>query len=174
MGYYRMLPNRRVLVPHKISFDDVFGDQSHITVDRKPPFQPISRTTPTMQLSDLNRNRHHLQEVEFVQLLSSLLIRAIQIHKKHERIIPGPFAYQSDSSSNFTDALSISQMQLHSPLNLEQSSFYLPNRLPPIIKERPSSAQIARMKTDAQLRAKRAGENFEEEKMIDFWIYILI
>jgi hypothetical protein len=156
IGYYRSMPNRRVLIPHKISFDDIFADQSHMTVDRKTPFRTVSRTATTMHLSDLNRNKYHLQEVEFVQLLSSLVIRAIQVHKKYEKFIPGPFSH-TDSSMIFTDALTISQMQLHSPTSLEQANFYMSTRLPPIIKKRPSSAQIARMKSDVQIRAKRTG-----------------
>lgn len=164
MGYYRMRPNRPVLVPHKISFDDVFGDQSHITVDRKTQFRSTSFTATTMHLSDLNRNKRHLHEVEFVQLVSSLVIRSIQIHRKHERFIPGTFSSTADSTISFTDALSISQMQLHSPTNLDQANYYTPDRLPPIIKERPPSAQFSRMKTDAQAKAKRTGVNLRKAK----------
>jgi hypothetical protein len=158
VGYYRMIPNRPVLVPHKISFGDVFGDQSHITVDRKTPLRSSTFQTSTMHLSDLNRNKHHLQEVEFVQLLSSLVIRSIQIHKKHDRFIPGPFSsLNTDSMNSFTDALSISQMQLHASTNLPQTNFFVSNKLPPIGRERPSSPQMARMRSDAQNRATRAG-----------------
>lgn len=160
MGYYRSMPNRRVLIPHKISFDDIFSDQTHLTLNRKP----LARVSPrglisgsAMQLSDLNRNKRHLHEVEFVQLLSSLIIRAIQIHRQYERFIPGPFAIQPDSYANFTDALSISQIQLHSPTSLDHSSLYTLSRLPPIPRKRPSSAEMARMKSDTQVRAKRAG-----------------
>jgi hypothetical protein len=152
-----MLPNRRVLIPHKISFDDIFTDQSHITVDRKTPLRSTLYSTNTMHLSDLNRNKRHLQEVEFVQLLSSLVIRSIQIHKRYERFIPGPFSTNTSSLSNFTDALTISQMQLHSSMNLQQNGFYMPNKLPPIIVPRPSSAEIVRMQSDVQTRAKRTG-----------------
>lgn len=156
IGYYRMIPKRPVLVPHKISIGDVFGDQSHITVDRKTPFSSTFQTS-TMQLSDLNRNKHHLHEVEFVQLLSSLVIRSIQIHKKHERFIRGPFSTNTDSSTSFTDALSISQMQLHSSTGFGQSNFFTQTKLPPIPRERPSSPQMARMRSDAHHRATRAG-----------------
>jgi len=164
IGYFRIRPNRPVLIPHKISFNDIFADQSHMTVDRKTPLRIASHTTTTMHLSDLNRNKRHLQEVEFVQLLSSLVIRSIQIHRKHERFIPGPYSTSIDSSANFIDALSISQMQLHLPTNLDQMNFYFPAKLPPIVKERPTSAQLARMKTDVQTRAKRTGINLRKAK----------
>ena len=160
MGYYRSMPNRRVLIPHKISFDDVFSDLTHLTLNRKTPVRTSPRTnvsSNTMQLSDLNRNKRHLHEVEFVQLLSSLIIRAIQIHRQYERFIPGPFAIQPDSYANFTDALSISQVQLHSPTSLDHSSLYSLAPLPPIPRKRPSSAEMARMKTNTNVRAKRAG-----------------
>ena len=163
IGYYRMNPNRRVLIPHKVNFTDLFGDQpskpvdqSHMTIDRKTPIRSLLRPTSTMHLSDLNRNKHQLQEVEFVQLLSSLIIRAIQVHKKHERFIPGPFSSYSDSYTSFTDALSISQMPLHSPIGLDHTNLFAPTILPPLVK-RPSSAQIARIKSDLHIRAKRTG-----------------
>ena len=162
MGYYRMMPNRRVLIPHKVSFDDIFSDQTHLTLNRQPPARVLSRAPSTMQLSDLNRNKRHLHEVEFVQLLSSLIIRAIQIHRQYERFIPGPFAIHADSYANFTDALSISQIQLHSPTSLDQATLYSPSRLPPISKNRPSSAEMARIKTDTHLRAKRTGRYDQE------------
>jgi hypothetical protein len=164
IGYFRIRPNRPVLIPHKISFNDIFADQSHMTVDRKTPSRIASNITNTMHLSDLNRNKRHLQEVEFVQLLSSLVIRSIQIHRKHERFIPGPFSVITDSSTNFTDALSISQMQLHSQTSLDQINFYMPTKLPSIGKERPTSAQLSRMKTDVQTRAKRTGVNLRKAK----------
>jgi hypothetical protein len=152
-----MMPNRRVLVPHKISFNDIFGDQSHLTVDRKTPLRSTLNATSTMHLSDLNRNKNHLHEVEFVQLLSSLVIRSIQVHRKHDRFIPGLLTADTNST-DFTDALTISQIQLHSLTNSSQSNFYMPNKLPPIVQQRPSSAQISRMKSDAHSRATRAGE----------------
>jgi hypothetical protein len=157
-------PNRHVLIPHKISFDDVFSDQSHMTIDIKIPLRSaISHTTSTMHLSDLNRNKRHLQDVEFVQLLTSLVIRAIQIHKKHERFIPGSFSTYTDSSTVFTDALTISQMQLHSS-SLDQTNFYVQSKLPPIIRPRPSSAEMSRMKSDAQTRAKKTGVNLSKAR----------
>jgi len=152
-----MRPNRRVLIPHKISFDNVFADLSHMTIDRKSPSRLTSYLTNTMHLSDLNRNKRHLHEVEFIQLLSSLVIRAIQIHKVHERFIPGPFPNYADSLASFTDALNISQMQLHSPTNFDQTNFSMPNKLPSIIRKRPSSAQMDKMKSDVQTKARRAG-----------------
>ncbi|CAF3087081.1 unnamed protein product [Rotaria sp. Silwood2] len=153
-GYYRMIPNRRVLIPHKISLTDLFGDQMHITVNRRSS-SPL--TTSTMRLSDLNRNKRHLHEVEFIQLLSSLVIRSIQLHRRNEQFIPGSFSSNANSSMNFTDALTISQMQLHSLTNLHQPSFFTSNKLPPIDQQRPSSAQTTRMKSDAQTRATRTG-----------------
>lgn len=157
MGYYRMRPNRRVLIPHKISFDMIFGDLSHITVNKKPSSQSPSFISSGMHLSDLNRNKRHLHEVEFVQLLSSLVIRAIQLHRKNEAFAPGSLASMTSSSMNFTDALTVSQMQLHSMNDFQQPSLNSIQRLPPISRARPSSAEAARMKAEAQSRATRAG-----------------
>ncbi|CAF4622067.1 unnamed protein product [Rotaria sp. Silwood1] len=160
-GYYRMIPNRRVLIPHKISLMDLFGDQIHITVNRRSS-SPL--TTSTMRLSDLNRNKRHLHEVEFVQLLSSLIIRSIQLHRRNEKFIPGSLLSNTDSAINFTDALTISQMQLHTSTNLNQPNFYSSNKLPPIERQRPSSAETARMKFDSQTRATRTGVNLRKAK----------
>ena len=158
-GYFRMRPNRPLLIPHKISFGDVFGDQAHMTVDRRPSHRSTSRMNTSMQLADLTENKQQLSDVESMQLLSSMVIRAIQVHRKHEPFIPGALTNMTDSSSNFADALAISQMHLHSSsLNgFQQSSFQLPNRLPPIIRRRPSSAQASRDRADAMTRAARAG-----------------
>jgi len=174
LGYFRIMPNRRVLIPHKVSFDNILGDQSHITVDRKTPYLTTSQFASTMQLSDLNRNRRHLQEVEFVQLLSSLVIRSVQIHKKYDRFIPGSFLNPNDSYTAFTNALSISQMQLHSPLNVDQGNFYSSSCYPKLFKERSTAEGIARMKSDAQLKAKRTGINLRKAKdMEDVFSHLL-
>ena len=158
-GYYRMHPNRQILVPHKISLGDVFGDQSHMTVDRRSSHRPTSNMNSSMQLSDLNQNRRKLREVESMQLLSSLVIRSIQVHRKHVPFIPGSMVNNMDSASSFADALAISQMHLHSSSfnGFPQPSFQSANRLPPIIRRRPSSAQAARDRSDATTRVARAG-----------------
>ncbi|CAF2154637.1 unnamed protein product [Rotaria magnacalcarata] len=163
-GYFRILPNRRVLVPHKISFDDAFSDQIHLTVDRRSSSELTSATSSKMHLADLNRNKHHLYGVEFVQLLSSLVIRSIQLHRRNAKCIPGSEVLESSSAIGFTDALSISQMQLHSSTNLQPASFFMQNKLPPIEPRRPSSAETARMKSDALSRATRTGVNLSKAK----------
>ncbi|CAM4966214.1 unnamed protein product, partial [Rotaria socialis] len=163
-GYFRVLPNRRVLVPHKISFDDAFSDQIHLTVDRRSSSEFTSVTSSSMQLTDFNRNKRHLYDVEFVQLLSSLVIRSIQLHRRNEKCIPGSEVLESSSVISFTDALSISQMQLHSSTNLPPASFFMQKKLPPIEPRRPSSAEAARMKSDALNRATRIGVNLSKAK----------
>ncbi|CAF0980083.1 unnamed protein product [Rotaria sordida] len=160
-GYYRMIPNRRILIPHKISLMDLFSDQIHITVNRRSSSQ---LTTSTMRLSDLNRNKRHLHEVEFMQLLSSLIIRSIQLHKRNEKFIPNSLLLNTHSAINFTDALTVSQMQLHSLTNLHQPSFSTSYKLPPIERQRPSSAQTARMKSDTHTRATKTGVNLRKAK----------
>jgi hypothetical protein len=146
VGFYRMTPNRPLLIPHKISMNNIFGDQSHIVIDQTVP-QLTSFPTNTMNLLDLNHNQHHLNEVESVQLLSSLIIRAVQVHKQHEKFIPVP------SSSNFTNVLNVSQMHLHSP-----SNFNSPLKLPPILHERPTPRQLALILSDVQTKATNAGQ----------------
>ena len=59
-GFYRIPPARRVLVPHKISMDNIFGDQTHLIVD---PKQSSVYSTNSMSLSDLNHNQHQLKDV---------------------------------------------------------------------------------------------------------------
>jgi hypothetical protein len=147
-----MIPKRPVLIPHIISFGDIFGDLSHITVNRKPSFQ---LTSNTMQFSDLNRNKRHLDEVESMQLLSSLIIRGIQLHRKRERFIPGPFSSNTKSSDSFTDALTISQIQLHSLDDTHPTNFSTSNKLP-LIRQR-SASEMARMQSDAQAKATKEG-----------------
>lgn len=147
-GYFRNLPNRRVLVPHKVSFGNVFGDESHLTVNyRQPSFHSLSQGSGGMQLADLNQNRHRLKEVESVQLLSSMLIRSVQIHRKHAPFIPAILSNGQDSSTNFANSLAVSQLHLHS------STHQFPMRLPPIQPARPSSAESNRNKDHLTRRA---------------------
>ncbi|UJR31150.1 hypothetical protein I4U23_018657 [Adineta vaga] len=165
-GYYRMIPKRPVLVPHKITLGDIFGDQLHITLDRnfrnQPPPPPPTTTANTMHLSDYNRNKRHLHEVEFVQLLSSLMIRGIQLHRKHERLIPGPFSSNATSLDNFDNPLTISQVQLHSLTDPQQTSSSTSLKLPSIHTRRRSASEIARIRSDAQTRALREGINLRK------------
>jgi hypothetical protein len=141
-----MTPTRRVLVPNKVSMDNIFADQSHILImNHHSPSCP----TNSMNLSDLNNNQHQLKEVEFIQLLSSLVIRAIQVHRQHEKFIPGSF------STNFTNVISVSQMQLHSSTNVNSSSKVLPS-----VSQRPTTRQYARIQSNAQAKATREGIQF--------------
>ena len=167
IGYYRFGPNRPVLTPHKITFSDVFADLSHLTVDKNVSFRSSTNVSSTMHLSDLNNNKRHLEEVEFVQLLSSLLIRSVQVHRKHDRFIPGPYAANIDSSKTFTNALSISQIQLHSPTSLDHTNFYVPTKLPPIVREGRSSAELDRIQNDVEAKAKRTGVNLRKARDIE-------
>lgn len=145
VGFYRMVPNRRVLVPHKVSMDNILGDQSHILVNHYPSSSP-------MNLSDFNYNQYQLNEVEFVQLLSSLVIRAIQVHRQYEKFLPGT------TSSNFTHALSVSPVHLHSSTSFQQSIVINSSRLPSIIgHQRPTSRQFTRMQSNIQAKATREG-----------------
>lgn len=155
-GIFRPRRDRPTLVPHKISLGDVFGDQTHLTINRKFPSRPLSRSSPvsnSMQLSDLNQNRSHLRDVESVQLLSSLVVRSIQVHRKYVPFVPGSLTLDSDSASSFADALTISQMQLHSSSLLTGFG----HRLPPINRPRPSSAETTRLSNEATARGARAG-----------------
>ena len=157
-----MIPKRPILVPHKVTLGDVFGDQLHITFDRTTPNQPpptaTADVTTTMHLSDLNRNKHHLHEVEFVQLLSSLIIRGIQLHRRHKRVIPGPFTSNASSLDNFNNPLTISQVHLHSFTDPQQTNSTTSLLLPPVYKRRRSASEIARIRADAQTKAMREGE----------------
>lgn len=156
-GFYRPRRDRPILVPHKISIGDVFGDQTHLTVDRKYPSRPLSHGSQPMQLSDLSQNKRHLRDVESVQLLSSLVVRSIQVHRKYVPFVPGSLSLDTDSTSTFADALTISQMQLHS----SSLGPGLGHRLPPIVRPRPSSAESQRRKADAETRAERAGSSWK-------------
>ena len=140
-GFYRMVPNRRVLVPHKVSMSNLFGDQVHILVD-----QSVGQANSEMHFSDLSQNQRYLNEVEFNQLLSSLIIRAVQVHRQYEKFVPGSL------STNFTHALTVAPMPLHRPAKFNPSLM-----LPPIEPQRPTSAQLARLRTEARTKA---GEDF--------------
>ena len=129
--------------------DNIFGDQSHIIfVNQHFPQTPVCPTN-SMSLSDLNHNQHQLKEVESVQLLSSLVIRAIQVHRQYEKFLPAAFP------ANFTNVISISQMQLHSSPNGHSSSKGLPT-----VNQRPTSRQFARIQSNIQAKATRDGTEF--------------
>ena len=125
--------------------DNLFVDQSHIITNQQSPQGPFCPTN-SMSLSDLNQNQHHLQEVEFVQLLSSLVVRAIQVHRQYERFTLGIMP------ASFNNVLSISQMPLHSSSNGNS-----PSKLPPIVNQRPTSRQFARIQTNVQAKAAKEG-----------------
>ncbi|CAF2687583.1 unnamed protein product [Rotaria sp. Silwood2] len=148
VGFYRMLPNRRVLIPKKVSMGNVFCDHSHMIMNQDSS-QPSSRVQNTMNLSNLNHNQNQLNEVEFVQLLSSLVVRALQVHRQHEKIIPG------SSLGNFANVLSISPMQIHSSSNVYQLHVSSPTKLPYIIHQRPTSRQFAHIQSTAQKKAAK-------------------
>ncbi|CAF3517497.1 unnamed protein product [Rotaria sp. Silwood1] len=156
IGFYRMLPNRRVLIPKKISMGSIFCDQSHMIIN-----QDSSHTQNTMNLSNLNHNQNQLNEVEFVQLLSSLVVRALQVHRQHEKIIPG------SSTGNFAKALSISPMQIHSTSNAYQFHVSSPTKLPYIIHQRPTSRQFAHIQSIAQKKAAKEGINIHKAQSIE-------
>jgi hypothetical protein len=152
-GYYRMAPARRVLVPHKVSLGDVWADQTHLTINRQQLARPSSRLTSSMQLSDLNQNKRQLRDIESVQLLSSLFIRAIQVHRDHVPLIPSSIPMSTDTFWNFTDALNISPMHLHTFDIQQNNNGQASVRLPLIVSSRPTSAQADRMKFDVNMRA---------------------
>lgn len=145
-GYFRAVPTRPVLVPHKITFGDVFGDLSHMALNRRRPAQSIPTT---MHLSDLNANKRRLHEVEFVQLLSSLVVRGIQLHRKHDRFIPRPFLSTVVFPHIFPGVLTVSQMPLHSSTD----------PLPFIHQRERAASELARIRADAQTKATREGEH---------------
>jgi hypothetical protein len=148
VGFYRIQPNRHVLIPHKITIDHSFSDQSHITINQHLSQSSINSfksplySTTSMSLLDLNHNQHYLHEIESVQLLSSLVIRALQIHRQHARSIPGAF------SADFTNILNVSQMQFNS------SS---------IVHQRPTSRQYAHIQSNVQAKAIKEGIDFLED-----------
>ncbi|CAF3948071.1 unnamed protein product [Rotaria sp. Silwood2] len=160
VGFYRMLPNRRVLIPKKVSMGNVFCDHSHMIMNQDSS-QSSSRVQNTMNLSNLNHNQNQLNEVEFVQLLSSLVVRALQVHRQHEKIIPG------SSLGNFANVLSISPMQIHSSSNVYQLHVSSPTKLPYIIHQRPTSRQFAHIQSTAQKKAAKEGINISKAQSIE-------
>ncbi|CAF1445751.1 unnamed protein product [Adineta steineri] len=157
VGFYRMIPNRRILIPHKITMDNIFGDESHIMINQHfsqahpinlHSFRSRFDLTNTMSLLDFNHNQQYLHEIESIQLLSSLVIRSIQIHRHYDKFVPGLF------SANFTNLLNISQMQLNTSANMNMST-----KLPPIIHQRPTSRQYAHIQSNTEARAIREGIN---------------
>jgi len=140
-----MIPPRRVLIPHKISMDNIFGDQSHIMINHYSSQSP-------MNLSDLNHNQYQLNEVESIQLLSSVVIRSIQVHRQYERSIPGP-----STSPSFTTALSVSQIPIRSSLSVHQSTVNSSSKLPIIGYQRPTSKQLTRIQSNVQAKATKEG-----------------
>jgi hypothetical protein len=147
IGFYRMIPNRRVLIPHKISMDNILADQSHIIINQYTSQSP-------MNLSDLNHNQYQLNEVEFVQLLSSLVIRGVQVHKQYEKFTPGL------NSTSFTNVLNVSQMHLRSSSNSQQSMINSSSKLPLIAHQQPTARQLARIQSNIQAKATREGKHF--------------
>jgi hypothetical protein len=151
VGFYRMIPNRRSLIPHKITLDHIFGDQSHMMINKRATQLPLANrdafrslvcSTHSMSFFDFNYNQRQLHEVESVQLLSSLVVRAIQIHRNHDRFIPGSCA------ASFTDMLNVVPMPLISPPNANA-----PSTLPPILPPRSRARQYSYI----QAKAMREG-----------------
>jgi hypothetical protein len=134
-----MILSRHVLIPHKVSIDDIFGDESHIIINRGFIGQSPHCLTNSMSLSDFNHNQYHLNEVESVQLLSSLVIRSIQVQKQYERILPE----------------ALSPLPLRTSLNRSFSS-----KLPSLGSQRPTTRQLARIHSTVQAKATREGRNF--------------
>ncbi len=149
--FYRMISNRRVLVPHKVSMGNVLADQSHVLLDQFPPSVPRY----LMSLSDLSQNQHQLNDVEFTQLLSSLVIRAIEVHKQYEKSSPGMH------SPSYGTPLSISQAYLHSSSTFQQSNVLSSSsKLPSIASQRPSTRQLARIQSNVQAKAAKDGKDY--------------
>ncbi|CAF0723062.1 unnamed protein product [Didymodactylos carnosus] len=161
-GFYR-LPKRPLLLPKKISLHSLLGEESHVLANNLQNF-PNSR----MHLTDLNRNKH-LQDIEFVQLLSCLVIRGIQIHKQHERIRPAALSSLwgndlTQSLSLFTDTLNISRIPLHST-NMHNN--LVASKLPPIINMQPSPREMYKYPSEhiienARSKATKAGININK------------
>lgn len=149
VGFYRMGPNRPVLIPHKISMENILADQSHILIAHFPPLPPPPIARQSMNLSDLQHNRQQLDEVEFIQLLSSLVIRAIQVHRQYEKFVPGV------NSPSFVTALSVSPAPLHASASVPSSM----GKLPTIGPQRPTARQFAHIQSTAHARAAREGRN---------------
>ena len=151
VGFYRMPPNRPMLVPHKVSMSNILGDQLH-TISHQNTLQSSSRVHNTMNLSDLNYNRRHLNESEFVQLISSLAVRAIQIHKQYDKFIP------NSVSKNFTNSLNISSIPLNSSSKLNQFNVNPLTKLPYLISNKRSTPrQVDYIQSIAQTKATKEG-----------------
>lgn len=140
MAFYRAMLNRRVLVPHKVSMSQIFGDQAHVLLEESIPSQAV----PSMKISDLENNQRQLNEVEHNQLLSSLVIRTIQVHRQYEKFSPG-------LSTNFAPALTISPMPLHASSKMSPSLV-----LPPIPTHSPTASEMARLRARAGVNLRKA------------------
>ena len=141
MAFFRAMLNRRVLIPHKVSMSQIFGDHAHVIIDATDQ----TETSPsTMKISDHENNQRTLNEIEHNQLLSSLVIRAIQVHRQYEKFSPG-------LSNNFAPALTISPMPLHSTSKMSPSLV-----LPSITTQSPSPAQMSRLRARAGVNIRKA------------------
>ncbi|CAF2100174.1 unnamed protein product [Rotaria magnacalcarata] len=159
VGFYRM-SNRRVLIPNKVSMSGLLCDQGH-TIDDHNTSQVSSRQHNTMNLLDLKNNQYHLNEVEFVQLLSSLVVRALQVHRQYETVIPGTL------SGNFGSALNISPMPLHATSKVYQFNSVSPSKLPNLLHQRPTSRQFGQIQSNAQKKASKEGINVSKAQSIE-------
>ena len=160
MGYYRIRSNRRILIPHKISMENILADQSHIIVAQYSP-PPALSAKESMSLSNLQHNRQQLNEIEFVQLLSSLVIRSIQVHRQYEKFVPGL------NSPSFVSALSVSPAALHESFNGTSSMVKLPSIIPP----RPTGRQFAHIQSNMKAKAAKEGKYYT--LMIDFYVRLI-
>ena len=142
-----MLPPRRILIPHKISMENILTNHSHLIINHYSPSPPRH----SMNLSDFSYNQHQLIEVEAVQLLSSLVIRAIQVHRQYEQSVPGA------NPTNFTTALNVSQAPLHSSSSVQQVNPSL--KLPNLGVQRPTARQFIQMQSNIHAKATREGED---------------
>lgn len=151
VGFFRTNPNRRVLVPHKISMENTFSDQSHIMIKQYTQSLPRS-SVHSMHLSNFHHNQHHLNEVEFIQLLSSLVIRAIQVHRQYEKFPP------TSNVPTFMSALSVQSVHIHSNSIPKPSNTAF---------QRPTTKQFSRMQTNIQARAAREGINIRKAQHME-------
>lgn len=156
VGYYRMRSNRRILYPHKISMENILADQSHVIVAQySPPPAPLAKQS--MTLSDLQQNRQQLNEIEFIQLLASLVIRSIQVHRQYEKFVPGL------NSPSFVSALSVSPAPLHASSTTSSSTVKLPTIIPP----RSTPRQFAHIQSNMQVKAAREGINVAKAQQME-------
>ena len=116
VNFHRMMSNRRLLIPNKVSMNGLMGDQAHIVVDKDLIF-----AVNPMNLSDLDENQEHLNGVEAKHLLSSLVVRAIQVQQQHGKLP------SESGTTGFGQVLNVSPMALHSSTTLNPQSV-----LPPI------------------------------------------